>query len=77
MDLKFVALPDAAHRVDEPAVLWERDGRLSAVLREGAARSPSPDPQWIKGARITLLLALRPGKKSRDRVSQSGDFLTR
>lgn len=48
VDLKFVTLADAATRVEEPAVLWERDGRLRAALREGAARYPDPSLQWIE-----------------------------
>lgn len=48
VDLKFVSLPDAAIRVDEPVVLWEREGRLSAVLATSAARQPRLDPQWIE-----------------------------
>jgi hypothetical protein len=48
VDLKFVPLPDAATRVDEIAVLWERDGRLSAVLATRPAAYPPPDPQWIE-----------------------------
>ena len=48
VDLKFVALPDAAARIDEPVVLWEREGRLSAVLATSSARHPQTDPQWIE-----------------------------
>ncbi len=47
VDLKFVTLPDAAQRVEDPAVLWERDGRLSAVLTGGRAAFPKPDSQWL------------------------------
>jgi RimJ/RimL family protein N-acetyltransferase len=47
VDLKFVALADVAHRVEDPAVLWERDGRLSAALAAGRAAFPRPDWQWI------------------------------
>lgn len=32
VDLKFVALPDAARRVDENRILFDRDGRLADVL---------------------------------------------
>ena len=40
VDLKFVALPDAARReIEEPVILWERDGRLAAAL---ASRPPVP-----------------------------------
>jgi hypothetical protein len=48
VDLKFVALPDAARRVDEPVVLWERDGRLTRALGTGRAAYPAPDAQWIE-----------------------------
>ncbi|MFY9608349.1 MAG: oxalate:formate antiporter [Blastocatellia bacterium] len=48
VDLKFISLADAATRVEDPAVLWERDGRLSAALCTGAARYPHPDIQWIE-----------------------------
>jgi hypothetical protein len=35
-------------RVEDPAVLWERDGRMGAALATGTARFPHPDPQWIE-----------------------------
>ena len=41
VDLKFVALPDVAARVEDPAVLWERDGRLTAALRGARRRTRS------------------------------------
>jgi tRNA-Thr(GGU) m(6)t(6)A37 methyltransferase TsaA len=48
VDLKFVSLADVADRVEDPAVLWEREGRLRAALRPGTARFPLPDMQWIE-----------------------------
>lgn len=48
VDLKFISLTDAAERVEDPAVLWERDGRFSAALKDGAARYPQPNLQWIE-----------------------------
>lgn len=48
IDLKFVSLSDADQRVEDPEILWERDGRLSAVLRQSEAEYPSPDLQWIE-----------------------------
>jgi hypothetical protein len=48
VDLKFVRLPDVADRVEDPAVLWERDGRVTEALRAGVARFPAPDRQWIE-----------------------------
>jgi len=35
VDLKFIRLSDTATRVEEPVVLWERDGRFSEALKTG------------------------------------------
>jgi hypothetical protein len=48
VDLKFVALPDAAKRVDDPIVIWERDKRLTQVLQQKEAVYPCPDLQWVE-----------------------------
>jgi len=48
VDLKFVREDELAARVEDPAVLWERDGRMRAALSNGTARFPEPDPQWIE-----------------------------
>ena len=48
VDLKFVSLTDVAERVEDPEILWERDGRLTEALRGGEARYPARDLQWIE-----------------------------
>ena len=48
VDLKFVALPDIAKRVEDPAVLWEREGQLTRSLEGGIAKFPNLDLQWIE-----------------------------
>ncbi|MGF1681751.1 aminoglycoside 6-adenylyltransferase [Photobacterium minamisatsumaniensis] len=48
VDYKFVALPDAAQRVDDPIVLWQRGTCLSDVLEQSASSYPQPNPQWIE-----------------------------
>ena len=48
VDLKFVALRDFGARVEDPKILWERDGKLSEALRAAPAKWPEPDPQWIE-----------------------------
>lgn len=48
VDIKVVTLDGLAARVDEPVVLWEREGRMSAGLAAGAGAWPQPDPQWIE-----------------------------
>lgn len=48
VDLKFVRLSDVGVRVDDPTVLWERDGRLSTALAAVPADRPTLDLQWIE-----------------------------
>lgn len=48
VDLKFVALGDLATRVEDPVVLWERDGAMRAAMAAAEAVFPVPDPQWIE-----------------------------
>ena len=48
VDLKFVSLDDVAVRVEDPLVLFERDGRLTRALADGSAAYPTPTPQWIE-----------------------------
>lgn len=48
VDYKFVDIADVAKRVEDPVVLFDRDGRMTAALRSGAAEFPKSDPQWIE-----------------------------
>jgi hypothetical protein len=48
VDLKFLALPDVAQRVEDPSVLWEREGRFTKAIKEGIAQYPIPNLQWIE-----------------------------
>lgn len=48
VDLKFVSLSEAATRIEDPVILWERDGRLTAVFQQTTAVYPTPDLQWIE-----------------------------
>lgn len=48
VDFKFVRLSDAAARIDEVRVLWERGGRLTAHLADAPPTPPQLDLQWIE-----------------------------
>ncbi|MGB3291052.1 MAG: nucleotidyltransferase domain-containing protein [Burkholderiaceae bacterium] len=74
VDLKFVSLPDVAARVDEPVVLFERDGRLSAALQAGAARYPMPDLPWIED-RFWVWIHYAAQKIGRGELFEAVDFL--
>lgn len=74
VDLKFVSLADAADRVEDPAVLWERDGRLTEALRNGAARYPHPDLQWIED-RFWIWIHYGAAKVGRGELLEAIGFL--
>lgn len=48
VDFKFVSLPDAARRVDDTKVLWERGDALTKVYADSSFAYPQPDIQWIE-----------------------------
>lgn len=75
VDLKFVSLGDAGvGRVEDPVVVWERDGRLTAVLRQHTARYPEPDPQWIED-RFWIWTHYCASKIGRGELFEALDFL--
>lgn len=75
VDLKFVSLPDAAARVEQPRVVWERDGRLSAALARGEARYPAPDLQWIED-RFWIWVHYCAARIGRGELFEALDFLS-
>jgi predicted nucleotidyltransferase len=48
VDLKFVSLDDVSIRVEDPAILLDKEGRLRKALEAGKPEYPSPDRQWIE-----------------------------
>lgn len=48
VDLKFVSLDDAHERIEDPVILWEVDGCLTAAFARAAPRYPHADPDWIE-----------------------------
>ncbi len=74
VDLEFVALPDVNPRVEDPLVLWEREGRLTAELAKGVAGFPRPDPQWIED-RFWIWVHYCATKIGRGELFEAADFL--
>ena len=74
VDLKFVAMPDLAERVEDPIVLWERDGRVTAALAAGSAAYPGPDPKWIDD-RFWIWVHYGASKIARGELFEAMDFL--
>ena len=48
VDLKFVPIAEATPVVDNPVVVWDRDGRMESVLRQRKGSYPAPDTQWLE-----------------------------
>lgn len=75
VDFKFVALPDAAQRVDDVKVLWERDNCLSSIYEHTGHRYPQPNPQWIED-RFWIWLHYCTGKIARGEFFEALEFLS-
>jgi hypothetical protein len=74
VDLKFVSLDDVAIRVEDPAVLWERDRCLSGALAHGKAEFPTSSPQWIED-RFWIWVHYAATKIARGELFEAIDFL--
>lgn len=48
VDIKFLTLPEFYERVEDPVILFERDGQLSDVIKTTKAHWPQPDLQWME-----------------------------
>ncbi len=48
VDLKFSRPDELLPRVEDPVILWERDGSVTAALARGQAVFPAPDRQWLE-----------------------------
>lgn len=75
VDLKFMTLEDVARRVEDPFVLWERDGRFVSALAAGKPEYPSPNPQWIED-RFWIWVHYAATKIGRGELFEVIDFLS-
>jgi hypothetical protein len=73
-DLKFISLDDAAARVEDPAILWDRDGRYGAAMQAAAAHYPAPSPDWLE-ARFWIWIHYGAGKIGRGELFEAIDFI--
>jgi len=48
VDYKFITPEEFSVRIEDPAILWERDSVLSEVVHRTEASFPYPDFQWIE-----------------------------
>jgi len=74
VDLKFIKPDDMADRIENPAVLFEREGRLTAALGDKDVRYPEPDLQWIED-RFWIWIHYAATKIGRGELMEAHDFL--
>ena len=48
VDFKFVRAGEFAERIEDPEILWDRDGALAACLAQHPLAAPPLDLQWIE-----------------------------
>lgn len=75
VDLKFVSLDDVHERIEDPVILWEVDGCLSAAFARAAPRYPSADPDWIE-ERFWIWAHYLADKIERGEIFEALDALT-
>ena len=75
VDYKFITAKDLCHRVEEPVVLWERDGQLTRALSEGRANYPAPNRQWIED-RFWIWVHYGAGKIGRGEIFEAIEFIS-
>lgn len=74
VDLKFVALDDLGDRVEDPVILWARDGRVADAMRGGGAEFPPPDHRWIED-RFWIWVHYAAGKIGRGEWFEAHEML--
>ena len=48
VDLKFMSIEELVDRIEDPAILWDRDGAVRSALASSTADYPPPRSQWIE-----------------------------
>lgn len=75
VDIKFVTLEEFAVRVENPAILFERDNLLTTVIQNTEAHWPEPDLQWIED-RFWVWIHYACMKIGRGELMEAYDFLS-
>lgn len=75
VDIKFLTPDEFKDRVENPVILFERDGQLSKIIHATTATWPQPDYQWIEDRFWTWVhyAALKIG---RGELMEAFDFLS-
>ncbi len=74
VDIKFITLEELAFRVEDPVILWDRDGSITGMINRTKAEWPELSFQWIEDRFWTWIhyAALKIG---RGELFEALDFL--
>jgi hypothetical protein len=75
VDFKFVSLEDVSRRVEDPLILWEREGCLTEGFSRGVAKFPDPDHGWIED-RFWVWIHYVSAKIGRGELFEAVDFIS-
>ncbi|GAB3971506.1 aminoglycoside 6-adenylyltransferase [Spirosoma terrae] len=75
VDIKFLTLPEFYERVEDPVVVWERNGLLTSVIQDSMAEYPPFDFQWIED-RFWIWVHYAALKIGRGEYFEAMDFLS-
>jgi predicted nucleotidyltransferase len=75
VDIKFLTPDEFKDRIENPVILFEREGQLSKIIHSTTASWPQPDFQWIEDRFWTWIhyAALKIG---RGELMEAYDFLS-
>jgi len=75
VDIKFLTPDEFKDRIENPVILFEREGQLSKIIHATTATWPQPDYQWIEDRFWTWIhyAALKIG---RGELMEAFDFLS-
>lgn len=48
VDIKFVTLEELEDRVENPAIIFDKSGKMKKIFKLSPAKFPKPDYQWIE-----------------------------
>ena len=75
VDIKFLTPDEFKDRVENPVILFERDGQLSKIIHATTATWPQPDYQWIED-RFWIWVHYAARKIGRGELMEAFDFLS-
>jgi hypothetical protein len=74
VDIKFVTLEEFCDRIENPVILFDRDGQLHQIIQQTTAEFPYPDFQWIED-RFWVWIHYALLKTGRVELTEAIDFI--